>query len=165
MTRQEQFEYVKSHWYLRDGIVCSLKTGKPISFPCTNRNKYYFTNVRYKGTKNNNIRLHHAVYMLYHNRPIGERMEIHHIDRNPLNNLPSNLVELTPSQHRRIHYYQCDDPMRGIFLRYGAWVFQWFDADKRLHSKSFHGINEAMKFRAEVEEPYRAELRALGLDC
>ena len=165
MTRQEQFDYVVKHWYLKDGVVYSLLTNKPVSFPCNNRHKYYFTNVRYKGTKNNNIRLHHAVYMLHHNRPIGEGMEIHHIDGNPMNNHPSNLVELTPRQHRRIHYYQSDDPMRGIHLRYGAWVFQWHDADGREHGKTFHGINEAMKFRAEIEEPYRAELRALGLDC
>ena len=164
MTRQEQFEYVKSHWYLKDGIVCSLKTGKPISFPCNNRHKYYFTNVRYGGSKNNSIRLYHAVYMLHHNRPIGDGMEIHHIDGNPQNNQPSNLLELTRRQHMTIHAYQCDDPMRGIYLSKWAWVFQWVDANGRLHGKSFHGINEAMKFRAEVEEPFRAELRALGLD-
>ncbi|MFP1484028.1 hypothetical protein ACLB1S_22195 [Escherichia coli] len=33
------------------------------------------------------------------------------------------------------------------------------------HKRRFPGINEAMIFRAEIEEPRRAELRALGLNC
>ena len=166
MTRQEQFEYVVKHWYLKDGIVYSHHTQKPVSFPGIGPGSYLYTNVReHFGGKCHKIQLHEAVYMLYHNHFIGEGKDIHHIDGNPLNNQPSNLIELTTRQHRRIHYYQSDDPMRGIYLSKWAWVFQWVDANGRLHGKSFHGINEAMKFRAEVEEPFRAELRALGLDC
>lgn len=162
MTQQEQlFEYVVKNWYLKDGIVYSHHTQKPVAFSGVNNTNHHYQ----KTTTNKAIYIHQAVYMLHHNRPIGEGMEIHHIDGNPMNNHPSNLVELTPRQHRRIHSYQSDDPLRGISLEKGSWRFHWHDDDGPKHSKSFHGINEAMKFRAEIEEPYRAELRALGLDC
>ncbi|HDW9027132.1 TPA: HNH endonuclease [Escherichia coli] len=163
MTRQELFEYVKSHWYLKDGIVYSKLTDKPVAFSSNHLN--HFSQMVEIDGKKSVVNIHAAVFMLYHNRPIGEGMHIHHIDGNPLNNHPSNLVELTPKQHKRIHAYQCDDPLRGIALRKGAWELRWYDDDGRCRGRRFHEINEAMKFRAEIEEPYRAELRALGLDC
>ncbi|HGX8905950.1 TPA: HNH endonuclease signature motif containing protein [Escherichia coli] len=163
MTRQELFEYVTKNWYLKDGIVYSHYTGRPISFE-VNHNGHLRHHVN-SGLLKGCIRIHQAVYMLHYNKPIGEGMQIHHIDGNPLNNDPSNLIELTPKQHRRIHVYQSNDQMRGIRLYRGVWQFRWCDDNGRRCSKTFHGINEAMKFRAEIEEPYRAELRALGLDC
>lgn len=104
--------------------------------------------------------------MLLHDRSVVEGMVIHHIDGDPLNNSFDNLIELTPSQHKRIHAYMTDDPLRGIRLRsWGAWEFVWTDNKGCRHSKSFCGINEAMLFREEVEEPFRQELRCLGLHC
>lgn len=164
MTRQEQFEYVVNHWYLKDGIVYAYKTQKPVFFSGVNDTNHRFKTVKYKGATAA-VYIHQAVYILHHNRPIGDGMVIHHIDGNPLNNHPSNLIELTRKQHVRIHAYQCDDPLFGIDLSHGAWRFIWHDADGRQHCKRFHGINEAMKFREMIEEPFRAELRALGLDC
>ncbi|MGX7750452.1 HNH endonuclease, partial [Escherichia coli] len=76
-----------------------------------------------------------------------------------------NLVELTKTQHKRIHKYQTNDPMRGIYLQQGAWCFRWLDDNGRLLGRSFHEINEAMAFRDEIERPRRQELRALGLQC
>ena len=164
MTLREKFEYIATHWFLKDGIVCSLQTGDPIS-SFINETGHLLVSLALKGRRCSTVKLHQAAFMLYHNRPIGEGMIIHHIDGNPLNNHPSNLVELTHSQHRRIHAFQCDDPMLGISLAGNAWRYQWRDDNGRPHTRHFHGINEAMKFRAEIEEPYRAELRALGLDC
>lgn len=164
MTKEALFAYAVAHWFLRDGIICSKRTDKPVSFPGVGPGGYLYTNVRFGG-KCYKINLHEAVYMLYHSRPIGKGNDIHHIDGNPLNNSPSNLVELTRRQHMRIHAYQCDDPLRGIELHHGSWRYQWRDDNGRPHTRHFHGINEAMKFRAEIEAPYRAELRALGLDC
>lgn len=103
--------------------------------------------------------------MLFHDRPIAEGKEIHHRDGNYENNAVSNLIELTRTQHKRIHKFQCDDPLRGIHLDQGAWKFQWMDDNGRYRARCFHSINEAMKFRAEIERPRRQELRALGLNC
>lgn len=103
--------------------------------------------------------------MLYHDRQIAEGNHIHHIDGNKQNNAIENLIELTPKQHNRIHQYQCDDPMMSIYLHKGAWQFQWFDDNGVLRYRCFHGINEAMAFRAEIEKPRREELRLLGLNC
>lgn len=165
MTRQEQFEYIINHWYLKDGVIYSHYTQKPVSFSHVN-NGHHYKNIRIKGEETT-IYVHQAAYMLHHSKPIGEDTHIHHIDGNPLNNYPTNLIELTPLQHRRLHTYQSNDPMRGIRLRRGRtlWEFRWHDDNGRQCSKYFHGINEAMKFRAEIEESYREELRALGLDC
>ena len=164
MTRSEKFHYVIDHWFLQDGRVCSKITGKVISFSDMNASGHRRQCVQI-GELHCNIYEHEAVYMLHHNRPIGEGMVIHHIDGNKLNNTPENLVELTPKQHKRIHAYQCDDPLRGIDLHHGSWRFRWTDDDGHYRNKCFHEINDAVLFRAEIEEPRRAELRALGLDC
>ncbi|HBD5487621.1 TPA: HNH endonuclease [Escherichia coli] len=164
MTRSEKFQYVIKHWFLQDGRVCSKITGKEISFSGMNASGHRRQGVQI-GELRPVIYEHEAVYMLHHNRPIIEGMVIHHIDGNKLNNTPENLVELTHLQHHRIHAYQCDDPLRGIDLHKGVWRFRWRDDDGHRRSKYFHEINDAMLFRAEIEEPRRAELRALGLDC
>ena len=163
MTRSEKFHYVINHWFLQDGHVCSRRTGEKITFSMHADGHLHMV-VRFEGKKPS-IFYHEAVYMLHHNRPIIEGNDIHHIDGNKLNNHPSNLVELTHLQHHRIHAYQCDDPLRGIHFVHNAWQFEWYDDDGRRHHKHFHEINDAMLFRAELEEPRRAELRALGLDC
>lgn len=163
MERLDKFAYIVKHWYLQDNIVYSHLTRKPVTF-CVNGSGHLHLSLKVKCGRLT-ISLHQAVFMLYHNRPIGEGMVIHHIDGNPLNNHPSNLVELTHTQHHRIHTYQCDDPMRGIDLHKGYWRFRWLDDDGHRHEKDFYEINDAMKFREEIEAPRRAELRALGLDC
>lgn len=163
MTRLEKFNYVIKHYYLQDNVVCSYRTRKPISFHLNRSGHLYLPAGAKRGRPN--IKLHQAVFMLHHNRPIGEGMVIHHVDGDKLNNHPSNLVELTQTQHARIHAYQCDDPMRGITLCGGCWRFRWDDDNGHRRGKSFREINDAMLFRAEIEEPRRAELRALGLNC
>lgn len=163
MTRLETFNYIVEHWYLQDNIVYSHLTRKPVTF-CVDGSGHLHLSLKVKCGRLT-IKLHQAVFMLYHNRPIGEGMVIHHIDGNKLNNHPLNLVELTHRQHHRIHAYQCDDPMRGIDLHKGVWRFRWRDDDGHQHVEDFREINDAMKFREEVEAPRRAELRALGLDC
>lgn len=164
MNNQIKYEYVKEHWQLRDGIVYSKRTGGPISFSSKNKKGYRFANAQNKG-KRYNILMHEAVFVLLHDRPIAKGKELHHVDGNPENNAPENLIELTRKQHRRIHQFQCNDPMRGITLDRGKWFFQWM-SDNGIHrARRFHSIDDAMTFRAEIEEPRRQELRALGLNC
>lgn len=162
MSNVIKFDHIKRLWYLKNGVVFTRWGNKPVAFS-SRVNGRRFAQATING-KSYSIYIHEAVFALYHNRPIAEGNEIHHRDGNPANNAIDNLIELTPTQHKRIHKYQCDDPMRGISLYKGAWRFQWNDDNGR-HSRCFHEINEAMKFRAEIEHPRRQELRALGLNC
>ncbi|ELH6528356.1 HNH endonuclease signature motif containing protein [Escherichia coli] len=164
MKNQIKFEYIKRNWELRDGIVYSRRTGKPISFAGKDKQGHRFTNAPING-KQYYFLIHEAVFVLFHDRPVAENKEIHHKDGDPENNAIDNLVELTKTQHKRIHKYQTNDPMRGIYLQQGAWCFRWLDDNGRLLGRSFHEINEAMAFRDEIERPRRQELRALGLQC
>ncbi|HBE6653688.1 TPA: HNH endonuclease [Escherichia coli] len=164
MNNELKFHHIKRLWYLEGGAVYSKRTGKPKVFPSYNQIGGRHQSIKVNG-KEYAVSIHEAIFMLYHNRPIAEGKHIHHIDGNERNNVISNLVELTPRQHRRIHAYQCDDPMRGIYLNQGTWIFQWVDNNGTHRTQRFQGINEAMGFRAEIEEPRRAELRALGLNC
>ncbi|EPW7761752.1 HNH endonuclease [Escherichia coli] len=163
VNNQIKFNHIKKLWYLKDGVIYSRWGNKPVSFASKDKTGHRFTVIEVNG-KRHHVSIHEAVFMFHYNRPIVEGKHIHHIDGNPKNNTISNLIELTPTQHSRIHNYQCDDPMRGIRLDRGAWKFEWYD-DGNCRSRRFHGINEAMIFRAEIEEPRRAELRVIGLNC
>ncbi|EON5138992.1 HNH endonuclease signature motif containing protein [Escherichia coli] len=164
MNNEIKFQYIKRHWYLEGGVIYTKRGNKPMSFASKTTNGYRFQDIRVNG-KRRVVCIHEAIFMLFHDRPIAEGKEIHHIDGDKQNNAINNLIELTPKQHNRIHQYQCDDPMRGIYLEQGFWRFYWRDNNGKQHNRSFHGINEAMTFRAEIEEPRRQELHALGLNC
>lgn len=164
MSNEFKFEYIKRNWELRDGVIYSKRTDEPVSFSDKDDSGRRFQ----KATINDKrctVRIHEAIYMLYHDRPIAEGKEIHHIDGDYENNAVDNLVELTRQQHKRIHQYQVNAPMRGIYLIKGSWRLQWYDDNGRQHGRAFHSINEAMTFRDEIEHPRRQELRALGLNC
>ncbi|EFH4467589.1 HNH endonuclease [Escherichia coli] len=166
MNKQLKFQYIKSHWELRNGIVYSKRTGKPVSFSGKNQKgkAHRFAMVKING-EHYYILIYEAIFMLHHDRAIAEGKELHHVDGNCENNVIDNLIELTRKQHRRIHKYQLDAPLRGIYFEEGAWRFRWNDDNNKRRSRTFQSINEAMKFRAEIERPRRQELRALGLNC
>ena len=149
---------------MKDDVIYTRHGNKPVSFADKRSGGRRKTNIDVNGKKYS-VYMHDAIWMFYHDRPIGEDKLIHHKDGNPGNNIIENLIELTPKQHKRVHEYQCDDPMRGIYLYCGAWQFCWIDDSGRQRARRFHGINEAMTFRAEIEEPRRQELRALSLQC
>ncbi|EPU9834241.1 HNH endonuclease [Escherichia coli] len=161
---QIKAEYILSHWQLRDGVVYSKITNKPVAFATKDKDGRHNQTIRING-KEYKAFIHEAVFILFHRRAIDEGMVIHHVDHDFTNNAINNLVELTPRQHSRIHAFACNDPLRGICLRCGAWVFRWYDDNGVKHVRHFHGIDDAMNFRAEIEAPRRAELRALGLNC
>ncbi|MFN1928926.1 HNH endonuclease [Escherichia coli] len=164
MNNELKFQHIKRLWYLKDGLIFTRWGNKPVAFSGKGKNPRRFAVIKVNG-KNHSVYIHEAVFVLFHDRPIAKGKEIHHIDENYENNSPYNLIELTPKQHRRIHQYQCDDPLRGIYLDKGAWRFRWRDENGRHRARQFHGINEAMAFRDEIEHPRRQELRALGLNC
>ena len=56
-------------------------------------------------------------------------MHIHHLDNNPLNNAPSNLIACTPEEHWQIHYAQGDSiALRGKWIQYAN--RDWSKEDK-----------------------------------
>lgn len=164
MRNKIKFDHIKRLWYLQGGVVYTRYGNKPVAFASKTNNGRRFQQINIDG-KTHPVLIHDALFMLHHNRPIAEDKEIHHVDNNYENNAINNLAELTRTQHRRIHQFQCNDPMRGISLDQGAWRFQWMDDDGKHTSRRFHSIDDAMTFRAEIEEPRRQELRALGLNC
>lgn len=164
MNNELKYNHIKRLWYLQDGVIYTRWGNKPVAFAGKNDKGRRFTMINFNGKKCI-VYIHNAIFMLHHDRAIDEGKEIHHIDNDPENNAITNLVELTSKQHRRIHAYQCNDPMRGIRLCEGAWQFRWYGTNGTYHTSSFHGINEAMAFRDQIEEPRRQELRALGLNC
>lgn len=164
MNNEIKFNYIKRLWHLQDGVIYTRWGNKPVAFASKDKDGRRFVKIEIN-YKAHILYIHEAAYMLHHNRPITEGMVIHHVDGNYENNNANNLAELTPKQHRRIHTYQIDDPMRGIYLNQGAWTFKWMSDDGKHRTRRFQGINEAMTFRDEIEEPRRAELRALGLNC
>ncbi|BBA62692.1 HNH endonuclease signature motif containing protein [Escherichia coli] len=164
MNNKIKFEHIKKLWYLKDGVIYTRYGNKPVSFSSKNSKGRRFQQIEVNG-KCYCVFIYEAIFILHHNRPIAEGKEIHHVDGDYENNAPENLIELTRTQHMRIHQYQCEDPMRGIDLYKGAWRFLWRDDNGKGRGRSFHGINDAMTFRATIEEPRRQELRALGLNC
>lgn len=165
MRNKIKFDHIKRLWFLKDGVIFTRWGNKPVAFANKTNNGRRFQQINIDG-KTHPVLIHDALFMLHHNRPIAEGKEIHHINGDYENNAIDNLAELTRTQHRRIHLYQCNDPMRGIVLDKGAWFFLWRENNgKRRRSRAFHSIDDAMTFRAEIEEPRRQELRALGLNC
>lgn len=164
MNNEIVFKHIKRLWYLQGGVIFTRCGNKPVAFSSKDKDGRHKQVINIKG-KWHAVYIYEATYMLHHDRAIAEDKEIHHKDGNYENNAIDNLVELTRTQHKRIHKYQIDDPMRGIYLQQGAWQFYWKDDNGRQHNRRFYGINEAMAFRDEIERPRRAELRALGLNC
>lgn len=164
MNNESKFEYMKRLWCLQDGVIYTRYGNKPVAFSGRKKDGRRYTIIRINN-KHHGVYVYEALFMLFHDRAIAEDKEIHHIDGNLENNAIDNLIELTRTQHKRIHAYQCNDPMRGIHLYKGAWKFQWMDNEGVYHGRCFNEINDAMNFRAEIEEPRRRELRLLGLNC
>lgn len=48
---------------------------------------------------------HRAVFEAYHSRLIRPGHVIHHVDRDPSNNCPCNLQEMTQDQHVQVHVF------------------------------------------------------------
>lgn len=82
--------------------------------------KGYYTIVRptwYTGSKAKRVFEHHVVWCLDNNETeIPKGHEIHHIDVDPSNNDPSNLIALTKKQHYEVHRQL--RRFTNVFIRY-----------------------------------------------
>ena len=56
---------------------------------------------------------HVEVWERQHGRPVPDGYDVHHLDLDKTNNIPGNLLAVTPTDHKRIH--------SGCELRDGAW--------------------------------------------
>ena len=86
------------------GYVYSLCRNVPIKLKTQYDQKgYAYISISYKGVSKN-VRIHKLVadYFIYNTNPKA-KIEVHHIDLNKRNNHFSNLVHLTPEEHRKIH--------------------------------------------------------------
>ena len=113
MNNEIKFQHIKRLWYLKDGVIYTRWGNKEVSFLAVASCGRHYQKIKVN-SKRYNVYEHEAVFMLYHDRPIADGKEIHHIDGNYLNNAIENLVELTRTQHKRIHQYQSDNPLRKI---------------------------------------------------
>ena len=64
---------------------------------------YAYISISYK-SESKNVRIHKLVadYFIYNDSP-QTKIEVHHIDLNKSNNHFSNLIHLTPEEHKKIH--------------------------------------------------------------
>jgi hypothetical protein len=74
---------------------------------------YHITRKGYHRSNESGRFEHVEVWERHHGRPVPEGYQIHHLDDDKLNNHPSNLLAVTPTDHKRIH--------SGCELRDGEW--------------------------------------------
>lgn len=74
---------------------------------------YYITEKGYRRNSDTGKFEHVEVWERHHGRPVPDGHQIHHVDFDKLNNDPSNLLAVTPTEHKRLH--------SGCELRDGIW--------------------------------------------
>ena len=79
-------------------------------------------------------RLHHAVYEYYRGE-IPNGMQIHHVDKNPLNNDIANLMLVTPREHRFLHQEQIDKMNEHRSPEAGFTKENWHERRKKIDEK------------------------------
>lgn len=85
------------------GRVLSLYGhGQRLLTPSKTDSGYHYVQLHIDG-KAKNFRVHRLVAAAFLEYPKDRKIEIHHKDRNRLNNEISNLQPLTPEQHRELH--------------------------------------------------------------
>ncbi|WP_157942635.1 HNH endonuclease signature motif containing protein [Escherichia sp. MOD1-EC6099] len=104
MNNELKFQYIESHWELRDGIIYSKRTGKPIGFSSKSTNGRGGSVVSYNG-KHLIIQEHQAMWMLSNKQAIPDNFVIHHRDLDYTNNAPENLILLSKRAHQFYHCY------------------------------------------------------------
>lgn len=166
-NNQAKFDYIVSHWELRDGVIYRRDTHEAVSFGSKNQHGYRHHVVKFNGKKMN-IRPHEAVWMFYHNRPIPDGdFHIHHIDLNPANNAPDNLILMSPRMHRLYHTYITDS--KGCTFNAAPqshrapWMAQVRLPIGRVIRKCFATEQEATAFVAYHRTPLIKAFQAMGL--
>ncbi|EJE3344120.1 HNH endonuclease [Escherichia coli] len=110
-NRQLKFDYITRNFELRGGVIYSRLTGGRVKFALNRANgrkmhSCHLTNNERltRTTKYYAVYEHEAVWMLHHGKPVPDgNFCIHHIDGDPLNNEPNNLILLSARLHLLLH--------------------------------------------------------------
>ena len=88
-----------------NGRVFSLHTNKLLNPILHKGNSLYYYHIKICDSGKSKIYLLHRLIALVfcENTNPAERIEVHHINADPLDNRASNLVWLTPAEHRELH--------------------------------------------------------------
>lgn len=99
------FDFCKKYWYISDEATTWLKWkefDKELSFKIVaHKNAGVINDRNYSSVKFKNIQhqCHRIVWVLFNKRALSADLVVNHIDSNPLNNNPNNLIAVTQSQN------------------------------------------------------------------
>lgn len=100
-----KFAYIKEHWELRGNVIYSKRTNKPNTFSSQGKDNRRAQKIKVNG-KSCSVYIHDAVWMLHHNKPLPDGdFHVHHVDLDPQNNAPDNLVLMSHRTHQFYHKY------------------------------------------------------------
>ena len=102
----ERWQPFGGSYYVSDhGRVFSLHTDKLLNPILHKGNSLYYYHIKICDSGKSKIYLLHRLIALVfcENTNPAERTQVHHVDGNPFNNNASNLVWLTPAEHKAIH--------------------------------------------------------------
>lgn len=93
-------EYQLQYWITNDGKVFDCDTGTYLQPDI--KNTYYYVNLKKSESKYEHVYIHNLV-AYYFCKGWLVKAEVHHIDKNPLNNHYKNLIWVTKAEHRELH--------------------------------------------------------------
>ncbi|HCI59508.1 MAG TPA: hypothetical protein DE313_01685 [Ruminococcus sp.] len=93
-------EYQLRYWIANNGRVFDSDVG--IYLQPDIKNGYYYVNLKRNHNKYEHFYIHYGV-AYYFCKGWLVKDEVHHIDKNPLNNHSKNLIWVTKAEHRELH--------------------------------------------------------------
>lgn len=93
-------EYQLRYWITNNGKVFDSDVG--IYLQPDIKNTYYYVNLKKSESKYKRVYIHHLV-AYYFCKGWLTKKEVHHIDKNPLNNHYKNLIWVTHAEHMELH--------------------------------------------------------------
>lgn len=117
--RPDRNEYQLQYWITNNGKVFDGDTGTYLKPDI--KNTYYYVNLKKSETKYEHLYIHYLV-AYYFCKGWLKKNEIHHIDKNPLNNYYKNLLWVTHAEHIELH--------------------RLFDTDKKAYRKRIREIQK-----------------------
>lgn len=93
-------EYQLQYWITNNGKVFDSDVG--VYLKPDIKNTYYYVNLKKSESKYEHIYIHYLV-AYYFCKGWLNKEEVHHIDKNPLNNHYKNLIWITHAEHMELH--------------------------------------------------------------